>query len=125
VRGRSVGAAAALALALGACHARSGPRDVPAVVTNPTATSRAELARAVSRALDGAPVTLADDALTRDDTLIVDRTTRRDPSGVPLEGRRTGQPEHFHLVVSGADCVLVHDRTGRRSTLHDVTCTPR
>jgi hypothetical protein len=115
----------AAALPLLACTARPSPRDVPALLTSPTAESRAELVRAVSRALDGMPVTLADDALTREDTLLVDRTTRRDASGVPLDGRRTGRPERFHLVASGADCVLVHEATGRRFSLHAATCAPR
>ena len=114
----------AFALALVACLGRPSPRDVPALLTSPTADCRAELARGVSRALDGLKVTLAEDALTRDDTLIVDRTTRRDAAGVPLDGRRTGRPERFRLVASGSDCVLVHERTGRRTTLRAATCAP-
>ena len=116
--------AAAAALALVACVAKPAPRDVPAVLTSPTAECRAELVRAVSRALDGLPVTLAEDALTRDDTLLVDRATRRDATGVPLDGRRTGRPERFLLVASGSDCVLVHESTGRRTTLRAATCSP-
>ena len=46
--------------------------------------SRAELARRVSGALHGAPITIADDALTRDSTLIVERTRPRTPDGVPF-----------------------------------------
>lgn len=115
----------ASAVALAACLARPAPRDVPAVLTNPTAESRAELARVVSRALDRAAVTLADDALTRDDTLLVDRAIRRDAQGVPLDGRATGRPERFRLVRSGVQCVLVHERTGRRWPLSAATCSPR
>ena len=44
------------------------------MLTTPTAESRAELVRTLSEALHGAPVTLADDALTRDGTLIIERT---------------------------------------------------
>jgi hypothetical protein len=100
-------------------------RDVPAVVTNPTPESLAELARVVSGALDGAPVTIADDALTREDTLIVERTVRRDAQGRPLTGRDSGRPEHFRLVRSGGRCVLVQERTGRRWTLESTTCSRR
>jgi hypothetical protein len=112
-------------LAVAACHPRPASRDVPAVISSPTPQSRAELARVVSRALDGAPVTIADDALTREDTLIVERTVRRDAQGRPLTGRDTGRPEHFRLVRSGGRCVLVHERTGRRWTLESTTCSPR
>jgi hypothetical protein len=113
------------ALTLAACVTTSGGRDLPAVLTNPTAQTRADLARAVSGALHGAPVTLADDALTRDSALIVERAQARAPDGVPLSGRETGRPEHFLLVKSGSRCVLVHERTGERWTLQAATCAPR
>lgn len=109
----------------GGCLLRVAPADVPAVLTNPTARSHAELMRVVSRAMDGAPVTLADSALTTDDALIVDRTERRDTRGIPLNGRELGRPEHFRLVKSGPRCVLVQERTGRRWTLKSTTCSPR
>ena len=112
-------------LALAACLARSSPRDVPAVLTHPTAQSRAELARVVSRALNGAPVTIADEALTADGTLIVERAPHRDAQGLPLDGRETGRPEHFRLLKAGSRCVLVHERTGRRWALASTICSPR
>jgi len=110
------------ALCLSVCATVSG-RDVPAVLTNPTAESRAALARAVSGALHGAPVTIADDALTRDSTLIIERARPRTPDGVPLSGRETGRPERFRLVKDGSRCVLVHERTGKRWTLKAATCS--
>lgn len=113
------------ALAVAACPARPEPEDVPAVLTRATAESRSELARVVSEALSGAPLTLADDALVHEDTLIVERATRRDPERRPLDGRETGRPERFRLVRSGSRCVLVHETTGRRVTLSSATCSPR
>ena len=95
------------------------------MITNPTAQSRAELVRVVSRALNGASVTIADDALTGDSTLIVERAARRDAQGLPLDGRETGRPEQFRLVKNGSRCVLVHERTGRRWTLASTSCSPR
>lgn len=116
--------AAAALLAIAACATASGGRDQPAVLTHPTADSRAELARIVSGALHGAPITLADDALTRDSTVILERAPARTAGGVPLSGRETGRPEHFRLVRAGARCVLVHERTGQRWTLKAATCAP-
>ena len=95
---------------------------MPAVITEPSAGSRAELERAVSAALNGASVTLRDDALTREDTLVVERIRHRDPNGLLVEGRDMGRPERFHLVKNGADCVLVHEGTGRRFPLSRTTC---
>jgi hypothetical protein len=117
------GPAAAL-LSVVAC--KTGPirQEVPAVIADPSSRSRAELAAAVSAALNGVPVTLADDALTRESTLILERARHRDPSGVPVQGRELGTPERFRLVKSGADCVLVHERSGQRFTLRETTCAP-
>jgi hypothetical protein len=111
-------------LSLAACASMPGRRDLPAVLTNPTAESRAELVRKVSGALHGAPITIAADALTRDSTLIIERAQPRGADGVPLSGRETGRPEHFRLVKNGSRCVLVHERTGKRWTLKAATCSP-
>ena len=96
-----------------------------AIIDKPTQESRAELAQAVSDGLNGAPVTLADDALTRDSRLIIERAHPRDASGVPLSGRDRDKPEIFRLVKSGERCVLVHERTGKRTTLASTRCLPR
>jgi hypothetical protein len=121
VPGTSSLAALAFTGALGAGCAHV-THDVPAVVTDPTAESRAEIRRVVSQALHGAPLTLADNVLTRDSTLIVERARPRDESGVPLVGRDTGRPERFRLVKDGARCVLVHEGTGERYPLAATTC---
>jgi hypothetical protein len=115
----------AATLALAGCLPRLVPPDVPAVLTKPTAQSHEELVRVVSRAMNGAPVMVADSALASGDVLIVDRAPHRDARGVGLNGREIGRPEHFRLVKSGPRCVLVHERTGRRWTLRSATCSPR
>jgi len=94
----------------------SAQPDVAAVIDKPTKESRAELGQAVARVLNSAPVTLADDALTRDSLLIIERAR--------LDGREMGKPEHFRLVKSGEHCTLVHERTGARTTLASTTCQP-
>ena len=112
-------------LLVAGCHPRLAPPDVPAVLTAPTAQSHAELARVVSAAMNGAPVTVADNALTADGMLIVERAQHRGAQDMNLSGRETGRPEHFRLVKSGSRCVLVHQDTGRRWTLESATCSPR
>jgi hypothetical protein len=108
-----------------ACATAPPAPGVPAVITSPTPESRAELARVVSKALHGAPITVADDALVRESTLIVERTRARGPDGTPLVGRDPGRPEHFHLVKVSARCELVHEASGRRFGLKSSTCAPR
>lgn len=115
----------AVALLSPGCRAvRPEPPEVPAVIVAPTDASRAALTAAVRAALDGAPVTLADDALTRSSTLTVERAPLRDPAGLPVGGRELGSPERFHLVKRGSACVLVHERTGRERSLEATTCAP-
>ena len=134
MRGRSIAAgmaavtaAAGLAAmaASGACAQRSAHPDVPALLKSPTEEARAELLRVVSGAMNGAPVTLAADALTNEDTLIVERAARRDAREMNLGGREMGKPAHFRLVKSGPACVLIHVESGRRWTLDSATCSPR
>jgi hypothetical protein len=112
-------------VAIGACAQRSAPGDVPAVLTSPTDAARAELLRIVGEALNGAPVTLAADALTREDTLIVERAERRDTKDMNLGGREMRRPDHFRLVKRGAACVLIHVETSRSWTLASAACSPR
>jgi hypothetical protein len=121
VRRETTAGAFAAALLAVACRTAGGPGS-PAVITDPTAEGRAVLARAVSAALGGVPVTLADDALTRTSTLIVERARLRDESGLPVAGRELGAPERFRLVRRGDGCFLVHERTGREVRLEGTSC---
>lgn len=94
----------------------------PAVIAAPDVSTRAELARAVALALDGAPVTLADDAFTRDSALSLERRTPPGAQGRAATGRTLEEPVRLHLVLAGARCELVRDRDGRRFVLNDVPC---
>jgi hypothetical protein len=108
--------------ALAACRASPAPPAVPALITPVTAASRADLELAVSRALGGAPVRLADDALTRRSLLIIARAPARGSNGVPLNGRELGRPQHFRLLERGSRCVLLHLETGESRLLPHTRC---
>ncbi len=82
--------------------------DPPAVIVNPSDSSRSELARVVRKALHGAPVTLADDALTASNTLVIEHANPRDASGLPLDGRSLYRPERFELFAHGRRWTLRH-----------------
>ena len=110
-------------LLLSACASSQAQEGVPAVITNPTAESRAELLRAVSNALQGAPVVLGDDALTAASSLFIDRTAARS-AGRRLDGRELGKPEQFRLLKQGSQCVLVHENSGKRQLLVSASCQP-
>ena len=106
------------------CRTVPNRQDAPAVVVEPNAESRAEIAGAVSASLNGAPVRLADDALTHDSLLVVERARHRDPSGVLIQGRELGKPQRFRLVKNGPDCVLIHEESGKRFKLAGTACAP-
>jgi hypothetical protein len=98
------------------------PTDPPAIIVNPSGASRMELARVVREALHGMPATLADDALTTSNTLVIEHANPRDASGRPLNGRSLDRPERFELFTRKSRCVLVQSRTGRRWTLRHTQC---
>jgi hypothetical protein len=98
------------------------PWGAAAVITHPTAASRAALERAVSLALNGVHVRLADDALTRADLLIVGRAQARDARGLPLNGRDLERPQHFRLLRRRSQCVLLHVESGKARVLRHTTC---
>ncbi len=112
---------------LSGCVASSAERDVPAVITNPTPSSRGELKLAVQRVLHSNPILLADDALTESDLLSIDRVVRRDAEGRPLNGLDVrGRPELFRLVKAGNDCVLIYLGLEQiRQRLAATTCLPK
>ncbi len=108
-------------LTLSGCETINANDDRPARVVNPDAESRAALRTAISEAL-GADVLLADDALTDDSLLTIERWptgTMEDP--VP-QGRVLEKPILFQLVANGDDCVLVRKSDGARYLLSDTDC---
>ena len=120
----AVWAGASALLSAGACRAAPVRQELPAVVAKPSPRSRAEIAGAVSAALGGAPVRLADDVFTKESVLVIECERHLDPRGLPAQGREMGTPERFHLLKIGHECVLVHDATGQRFLLKETTCSP-
>lgn len=116
--------AGSLMIATEGCRTVPERREQRAVIIHPGGQSWAALSDAVSKALNGARVRLADDALINTDLLIVEREQLRDPSGLPINGREREMPEQFRLVKAGDQCILVHTRTGRRFPLSGVDCSP-
>jgi hypothetical protein len=114
---------ATAAIAPVACGTLSA-QEQPAVISAPTAESRAELARVVSAAFNGQPVTLADDALTRESVLTIERRAPSGEQGRAATGRTLGTPERLNLVLRGTRCFLVHASDGREWELNKAQCVP-
>lgn len=101
---------------------RSEPVSIPAVIVDPSAESRRELSCVVRHALQGVPVTLADNALTISNMLAVGHANARDPAGRLLNGRELFHPQTFELYMRGPHCVLVRSENGQAWTLHHTRC---
>ena len=115
--------AMASALAAGGCVGMAAADDVPARISPATAESRAALQKAVNEALH-TEVLLADDALTSNSVLIIERNV---PGGIdrqPTQGRNMDTPIRFRLARHGDDCILIDERDESRYVLDDVSCVP-
>lgn len=117
--------ALAACIVLVACHSRLQGNDLPAVLHSPTPASRAELVNVISKALNGLEVMLADDALTKSSSLIIERKQLRDIRGRIDSGRVMEMPEIFDLVINGSRCVLIHRRDESRHVLKKAVCKAR
>jgi hypothetical protein len=110
--------------AIGGCALDTGARnDVPAIIAQPTAATRAEVQNALSTAL-GMSITLANDALTHSSTLSIERNPIYDSSGRRIEVRERAPPELFRLIKRGSQCVLIRERTQTESALRVTQCVP-
>lgn len=116
--------ATCLCLLCGCQSDRVGPHDGPAVLVNPDAAVIAHLHTAVSAALGGRQVTLAPDALTKTDLLIIEPVIHRTIAGRIGSGRTMTRPEKFHLVLQGSRCSLLHDGTRFSAVLPRANCRP-
>jgi len=114
---------AAATIAPTACSTLSA-QEQPAVIAAPTAQSRAELERVVSAAFNGQPVTLADDALTRESVLTIERRTPPGEQGRAATGRTLDAPARLNLVLRGSRCFLVSAADGREWELSEARCVP-
>jgi len=97
-------------------------QEQPAVIAAPTEQSRAELARVVSAAMNGQPVTLAADAFTRDSVLSIERRTPPGPQGRAATGRTLEAPLTFRLVLRDGECMLVRDSDKQEWRLAAARC---
>lgn len=123
-RRESLLCAIAVAAFVAGCASSDTSLDVAALRTNVDDRSTRELQGVVSSALDGVAVTIADDALTRESTLIIERGLRRSVGRSPELGRDLGRPNHFQLILDTRQCFLVHEETGLRWMLTDTQCAP-
>lgn len=105
----------------GACSTLT-PESQPAILVNPNAQTKAELTATVSKALNGANITLAPYALTTTNTLIIERAQHRSIGQGHMMGRMTERPDHFNLQITGKACILTHEESGEMYVLETARC---
>ena len=106
-----------------ACSTLSA-QERPAIIAAHTTQSRAELERVASALFNGQPVTLADDALTRESVLTIERRTPPGEQGRAATGRTLDAPARLNLVLRGTRCFLVSAADGREWELNEARCVP-
>jgi hypothetical protein len=111
-----------LVSAIAACGTPAVQPEYPALLTNPSPTTLLEIEQTISTAMDGAKVSIAEDALTTSSQLTIEQSMLRSIDQQPEMGRNLGRPDQFQLLIDGPQCVLVHDKTGLHWLLKTVEC---
>lgn len=120
-------AAVLVSVVAAACQSTGADRpvpDVPALITESTATSTAELRDAVAAALPGRRILLADNAFTESSLLVVERRRHERLEGSLATGVADEEPQRFRLLLGTDNCELIHLNTGKRYPLPKTRCHP-
>jgi hypothetical protein len=109
---------------LAGCQGLNKNSDLPALIVDPSDTSRAALQATVSGLFGGYKVRLADDALTQSSLLILELGLQKKLNNLPANGRVLTEPYRFRLVKNDDECALIDLRDGSRHVLADTNCVP-
>ncbi|MGS2723311.1 hypothetical protein ACVBEJ_06165 [Porticoccus sp. GXU_MW_L64] len=105
---------ASLVVALAGCQVPAKSDLVPARLVSESQQPGAHpLARLISAMLDGAKVTLADDAFYNSSEVIIEG---------PRLGRTFEKPRHFRLWLKDGHCVLEHVESAQRFVAYGLEC---
>jgi hypothetical protein len=109
-------------MVISGCRTLAGAADMPALITDPDAGSRAALQATLSGLFGGIKIRLADDALTRSSLLTLTAGANSALADPAASGRVVTEPYRFRLVRNGDDCILIDLRDDSRHLLADTTC---
>lgn len=110
-------------VALMGCKTLDKANAEPAVLIDFDPQAEAEIATIINEVMPGANVKLADDILSKDNRLFIQRSPTM-VDGNPIEGRITEMPRKFELYRSNDACFLVDDKTGESYLLKHASCRP-
>ena len=109
---------------LAGCRTLASDPDMPALVIQPDANSRAALQATLSGLFGGIEIRLADDALTHSSLLTLAVGAQSALVDPVAGGRIVTEPYRFRLVQTGQDCILIDLRDHSRHRLADTACKP-
>lgn len=82
------------------------------------------LESALSQMLNGAEITIADDAFVSNSEIIIERSQQNRPG---VQNRNSGRelelPKHFKLWMRGGNCLLEYVETGEMQIIEGLSCS--
>jgi len=117
---------ASAACALAACQTTTSAPPAEAMLTESSAATTQMLSKAVSKALGGVDVKLANNVLMDSPTLTLETRIPQSMDGGRMVGamndRARPAPDRFTLMKEGRSCYLVHENTGQKLPLGSMKC---
>jgi len=94
----------------------------PALLSNSSTESTAELQDAIASLLKVEEVLIADDAFMQSSHLSLSRAPHTDPSGQLIMGRNFDLPDMVQLLIMNKQCFVYHQKSDQSRPLPHSTC---
>lgn len=104
------------------CQTTLSDSSVPARLIGQTLPAIEQIELAISKLLNGKPVTLADSAFSQESTLVIERAPHRDDRGLLIDGRRTEEGVGFMLLLDSGMCWIRRQDTQSAVSLPGIDC---
>ena len=111
-----------LAASLGGCKTLSLDNAKPAVITSPSENSQNALSSAIQELLNNTKVTIADNAFTQSNRLVLQRKPVIGPDGLPIQTRVDEPPFIIRLYKLKNQCVIEYEKNGELKIVDGVSC---
>jgi len=104
------------------CSSQAENIAIPAVISEPSASSNTELQGAIASLLGKKQVLIASDAFTKNNSLTIERVAHSAQNGQLINGRVTEKPSSFRLVIRGEKCFVQNTESEEERVLEVTKC---
>lgn len=111
-----------MVLLASACKTIEPAQAKPAIISNPSPETTAELTDVMSTIYGGRPVTIAPDVLTETNILSI-QIAPHEKDGLPVMGAIEDMPRQFQLLKHESDCYLYDSQNDTLYPLDTVQCS--